>query len=215
MPRRSGELELDAMTRIAARDVLPLPRRAQQWIPTSLTILWLVAGFGLYLSQTFLFQALGSIQVAVLFLQHVLWGLIQTIAFLAMIFHRRRDARILLPMMLVAGFMFFNSIGLFRRVGDQIAFNFVRASYDQAVAGATAAGETPVLLGFPWSEKTRGANEKLPTGRAIVYDETGGIVDVNAGGWRKVSPWLVSQIGGFPERCIPFARPHYFYCSFS
>ncbi len=190
---------------------------------TLLTILWLLVGFALYMSQTWLFKTIEGPWAMAPILVHAGWGALQAFVLLGYIFERR-DVRILLPMMLIAAVMFFFGIGLFRRVGDQIAFSFVRGPYDQAVAVATAPRDKPVLIAFPWadrmdpSERPGGAgdvDQVGPTGRAIVYDETDAINLINAYTWQKASPTLGKLLSGKPARCIRFAEPHYYLCSFS
>jgi hypothetical protein len=198
------------MTYIHVRQPTPVLDWLLHAVPVVTTLLWTLAGAALYLSQTWLIQTYG-VEMTSFFLAHLVWGGIQAIVLGVMVFVRWRGAAILLMMMSATAFLFFFGVGLLRRVGDQIAFNFVRAPYDRAVADAFAPRDKPVLIAFPWTDRM---TPDLSDGRAIVYDETDAIDGLSSWTWRRLSPRLGELMGGKPTRCIRFAEPHYYLCSF-
>ncbi|MDP3739454.1 MAG: hypothetical protein Q8R02_18845 [Hyphomonadaceae bacterium] len=194
-----------------------------QVLPGVLTILWILAGVALYFSSTWLVLRYG-IDLSTPFLAHMICGCVLLFLLLVMFAFGRRDASALLPVTIVALMTFYFGDSVLRRLGDQVAFQIVRAPFDQAVAVAYAPRDRPVFIAFPWTSAEAHAAKPLEAdefgnpiaaSRAIVYDEKDAIDGANIYTWRQRSPHLAEAINGKPQRCIRFAAPHYYLCSFS
>lgn len=207
--------------RIGARP--SLAQRVAQVAPSVLTILWLLGGFALYLSQTWITLTFG-VDLAIPFLGFWVCAPVLALPLLVMLVFGRRDARILLPLTLAALGVFWFAAGQLRDASDQIAFRVVREPFDKAVVAAYMPRDRPVFIAFPWTAAevlgpapAEPANDDLPPGplRKLVYDERDTIDGVTAYTWRKQSPYLAETIDGKPQRCTRFAEPHYYLCSFA
>jgi len=170
--------------------------------PVWFTIVWLVAGVALCAVNTWMVQHYVEL-VDRLFIILVSVGGVAAVSFLLMSFVRGYFL-ILCAIIALSMISFWYGYSIISRIADQLAFNFIRAPYDEAVAKA----EKPVLIAFPWRDPEVG-------GTAIVYDQIDSLNGYTAQAGRRVSPSLRKMIGGDPYICFRFADPHYYICRFS
>ncbi|HVY87258.1 MAG TPA: hypothetical protein VG942_00215 [Hyphomonadaceae bacterium] len=207
------------------------PRRLKFNKPGWWTLFWFVAGFALNLSQTWLYQNLWVMVLAIIGF-HFAWGLGQSALFVLMLFDGRRDVRIWLPVMALGLAFFFVTAQGLSRWGDQTAFGFMKPAYDrviadaatgklpppakgQDIAAATRDGVSysyspskPDLIAFKWLDGPEGGAVILHDGSDAVKNMAfdGPVIGLKAA--------LDSIVTQHIVKCDPFSKPHYYFCSF-